>query len=137
MNYEGASIDIDEGFPLPDTENVRFCGSVRNTGGELELTGVVSGVFVIPCARCLKETKQEFSSDVYEKISNGGFFEDEFGDDRILISGGTIDISETVRESALIEFPIRTLCKDGCMGLCPVCGSDRNISDCGCVTGES
>ena len=28
-------------------------------------------------------------------------------------------------------MPYTVLCEEGCKGLCPVCGADRNVEDCG------
>jgi uncharacterized protein len=42
-----------------------------------------------------------------------------------------IDLQPLIREYALLEIPIKPICKPGCKGLCPVCGDDLNQIDCG------
>jgi uncharacterized protein len=42
-----------------------------------------------------------------------------------------IDLSTLVRDALIIDLPVRTLCGDACRGLCPVCGANRNLHDCG------
>jgi uncharacterized protein len=31
---------------------------------------------------------------------------------------------------------MKPLCREDCRGLCPRCGSDLNVSECGCVVEE-
>ena len=42
-----------------------------------------------------------------------------------------IDLAPLLREYALLEIPISPLHKPDCKGLCPECGQDLNIRDCG------
>ena len=42
-----------------------------------------------------------------------------------------IDLAPLLREYALLEVPIKALCRQDCRGLCPECGQDLNQSDCG------
>jgi uncharacterized protein len=44
-----------------------------------------------------------------------------------------LDLSEAVREYGLLELPMKPLCKSDCAGLCPQCGTNRNVSSCDCV----
>jgi uncharacterized protein len=41
-------------------------------------------------------------------------------------------VDDVVREQVLLDLPLRVLCSDDCMGLCPRCGADRNAGSCGC-----
>jgi uncharacterized protein len=42
-----------------------------------------------------------------------------------------IDLAPLTREYALLEIPIKPLHDPNCKGLCPECGQDLNIRDCG------
>jgi uncharacterized protein len=42
-----------------------------------------------------------------------------------------IDLQPLVREFALLEFPIKPLCREDCKGLCTECGQNLNEKDCG------
>ena len=53
-----------------------------------------------------------------------------------VFDGEAIDLDDLVREQILLTLPSRVLCEDDCKGLCPVCGSDRNIVSCQCETNE-
>jgi len=43
-----------------------------------------------------------------------------------------IDITDDIREAIMLDYPIKPLCKPGCLGLCPVCGTNLNEKKCGC-----
>jgi uncharacterized protein len=36
-----------------------------------------------------------------------------------------------------LNVPGYALCRDDCKGLCPTCGAELNLGDCGCVTTEA
>ena len=44
-----------------------------------------------------------------------------------------IDLGEMIREQLFLGLPMKRLCSEGCQGLCPSCGVDRNASSCQCV----
>jgi uncharacterized protein len=43
-----------------------------------------------------------------------------------------VDLAEMLREQVLLSLPMHPLCKDACRGLCPVCGQNRNVTNCQC-----
>ena len=43
-----------------------------------------------------------------------------------------LDLTEDVREDILLAFPSRCLCHADCQGLCPDCGQNLNVRECGC-----
>ncbi|NCP16799.1 DUF177 domain-containing protein, partial [bacterium] len=55
----------------------------------------------------------------------------------ILPEDGYIDLEPLMREYALLEVPISPVCKPDCKGLCPVCGEDLNLVNCGHQAGGS
>ncbi len=48
----------------------------------------------------------------------------------------TLDISEAIRQYALLAIPMKTLCKKDCAGLCPRCGKNLNQGKCDCPDNE-
>jgi uncharacterized protein len=50
--------------------------------------------------------------------------------------GSVIDITEDVRQTVLIAVPLKLLCRQDCLGLCPHCGKDLNEGPCGCTSEE-
>ena len=50
-----------------------------------------------------------------------------------LLDHDCIDLDQVVRDAVVLELPPAPLCRDDCRGLCPICGADRNDTDCDCV----
>ena len=92
------------------------------SGGAL-VTGSVSTVLNGSCGRCLEPAELELSADDIEL-----FVEIDHED--------TIDITEDIRAELLLNLPANLLCSDDCAGLCPVCGANKNTTDCDCVIEE-
>jgi uncharacterized protein len=55
-------------------------------------------------------------------------------DDSYPLRDERIDLEPMVREVLSVELPLAPHCDEGCKGLCPVCGADRNRATCGCET---
>jgi uncharacterized protein len=43
-----------------------------------------------------------------------------------------IDLEEILAEEVLLAMPMRLLCKESCLGLCPRCGKNWNEGPCSC-----
>ncbi|MBI2324444.1 MAG: DUF177 domain-containing protein [Chloroflexi bacterium] len=39
-----------------------------------------------------------------------------------------IDLTPLIREEVILAMPLKPLCRPDCRGLCPVCGTDLNVS---------
>ena len=56
---------------------------------------------------------------------------------QVIPQGSTIiDISEDVRQTVLVAVPLKLLCREDCLGLCPHCGKDLNDGLCDCSAEE-
>jgi uncharacterized protein len=53
-----------------------------------------------------------------------------------VFEGAVIDIDLLVREELLLAAPVQVLCQQGCKGICPTCGADRNAAACDCGSAE-
>ena len=49
---------------------------------------------------------------------------------------GKADLIQIASEQIYLNLPLKPVCEKGCKGLCPHCGANRNVTECGC-TGES
>ena len=43
-----------------------------------------------------------------------------------------IDLNELLREQFYLALPMKPLCSEGCKGICPQCGTNRNAANCDC-----
>jgi uncharacterized protein len=49
----------------------------------------------------------------------------------------SIDLTEAIRQYALLTVPMKALCKQDCAGLCPRCGQNLNQGKCDCPAEET
>lgn len=85
----------------------------------------VEGAPVLPSRR----RKQQRKEDDGQTPMAASFELDEI--DAEPFDGKTIDLDPVVREQVLLALPVSVVCKEDCKGLCPTCGADRNVQDCG------
>jgi len=140
--YEPGEIVLDEEHARL-TEPPQVEGLIARKGSEYVLSGKVTARAKVDCDRCLKaldipvETEfsveyvpeQEYESSEVAELHDEDLSQSVFRENRI-------DLDELVREQILLALPTRALCTDECKGLCPVCGADRNVEDCGCESKE-
>ena len=48
----------------------------------------------------------------------------------------TIDLTEAVRQYALLALPMKLLCREDCAGICARCGHNLNLGSCDCSSQE-
>ena len=48
-----------------------------------------------------------------------------------------IDLTEAIRQYALLAIPMKPLCREDCAGLCPNCGYNLNQGPCDCLPQEA
>ncbi len=132
------SLLIDE--PVEDIsfpEKISVVGAVKNMAGYITLVLEANVKYRTECARCLAPIEAAKSISFNKTvITNTEDFQDTENDDYIVSEDGYIDSDEALIEQIILELPLRHLCKEDCKGLCPKCGADLNVKDCGCDTSE-
>ncbi|MBQ3225937.1 MAG: DUF177 domain-containing protein, partial [Clostridia bacterium] len=53
-----------------------------------------------------------------------------------VFEGHEIELDDIIESNILVNLSLKYLCSDDCKGLCPVCGADRNLTDCSCGQDE-
>ena len=116
----------DERFPA----GIVASGTVKNHCGIVTMQGKADFTFRAPCDRCAAVTERVFSVPIVHTLCRS---ESEEADDSIIVrSDLSLDIDGLIYEDAVLSLPTRFLCREDCKGLCPICGADRNLVDCGC-----
>jgi uncharacterized protein len=106
----------------------------------IRVQGLCAAQGKVPCARCLEPVEvdlhpefelfyQQHDSrhpltgeiELAEKDTNISFF-----------AGDGIEVITIVREQVLLNLPMKLVCREECLGLCPNCGSNRNLQLCNC-----
>jgi uncharacterized protein len=97
--------------------------------GGVEATGVLLAPWRASCRRCAGDVEGVLEARVTERFSPGAGPDD---DDAYPLADETVDLTPLVRDAVVLELPLAPLCRDGCAGLCPTCGADRNLAPCTC-----
>jgi uncharacterized protein len=130
---------IDYGEGISQNGNLSVQGTAELLNDAIRLRGTLSVEMEVPCARCLelirRPVRQEFDL-FYSPISSIARSEEveiqqadlEVG----FYHGDGLDLEDAMREQILLSFPMKSICRSDCAGLCPQCGQNRNVSDCGC-----
>jgi uncharacterized protein len=135
-------------FSVPTEEgNTAECraevaGTIVRRGGRLLLASRVEGGVRLECSRCLGEFDLALSTGfdlVFHREERARLPEGMDEEDFVLLTDtleSRYDIFPRVRESVLLELPIRFLCSEDCKGLCSACGANLNEGLCGCPEKE-
>ena len=138
--FSETSLPLDETMTLRQLEGkVRF---TRTSSGVLADVNV-HGFIDRPCTRCLSPAVQplelHFCDEFHSKIevTTGVSLPKPDEEDPFFIDEShLVDLGEAIREYALIELPMQTLCRADCKGLCQTCGADLNAGPCDCLNDE-
>ena len=86
----------------------------------------------VNCDRCLAPMEIPVSRTVSHTVVRA-LENEEDEDDFLVTPDGIVELDELATNDILPELPTRFLCREDCKGLCPVCGANRNLVDCGCT----
>ena len=116
---------------LDDLELQNLQGSVDigRTPQGLVVRGEFSSSTNLECVRCLREFTYPLNWEITELYAFSKKSVSESG--LLLPDDAHIDLAPLLREYALLEIPISPLHSPDCKGLCPECGQDLNLRDCG------
>ncbi len=109
--------------------------TVQNEGNSVvRFFGQVDVTLDIPCSRCLVSVPTRIAFDFDRKIDfkkvQEGQIEDL--DETSFMEESSLDVDRFVYDEILIRFPMKTLCREDCKGLCFQCGKNLNEGECGC-----
>ena len=114
-----------------------------NTGNLLIVKGEVGASVKLECGRCLTDFVTPLRAEIEEQFRietvADAFVvlpleEEDAGGD--LVKNNILDVDELIRQNLLTVLPIRPLCRPECAGLCPTCGENLNVRQCGCPPAE-
>jgi uncharacterized protein len=132
FGFSGSEVEFVE--PLHHAHRLVRDGSTVVVSGTVEAEGRLA------CHRCLRPFTTSLEAEVHEiyHLVDGPGPSRENDDEELHFvkrRASRVDIAPAVRERVLLEIPIKVLCDEGCRGLCPVCGANRNEEPCRCETG--
>ena len=124
---------------VPSTGGLKVRGQLLMTGDDVFLRGTLRGGLDTTCARCLERARVAVDvalTVTFRPRSEGQDAVDEEDEDEeldvALYDGDEVDLAPEVRDQILLAFPLKPLCREECLGLCSVCGGNRNQVPCDC-----
>lgn len=116
----------------PPAPSVRLDVSRGLTGLHLRLRARAE--LVGPCWRCLGEARAPIEIDATELSAEGRDPDAPFDDDldSAYVDGHRLDLAGWLRDAVVDALPATVLCREDCPGLCPSCGAEWALGDCGC-----
>lgn len=113
---------------------VRLEGAVRRTGNRFFAEGTVTASGDLLCSRCLAPVpwrmEERFSAEYRpgsEAPGEGEFVIEDEELDVAFLAGDELDLADVAAEHVALSMPMRIVCDEGCAGLCPRCGANRNL----------
>ena len=127
-DFSGIGFDGRYHFACP----VSVKGSVRNYADELLLGLTIDTHMDAVCDRCLADVTQHLHfCDEYYIMTDSEAGTD--GKNVLIAEDNLLDIDELVYGIAADIYLSKQLCGPDCKGLCPMCGTNLNERNCGCV----
>ncbi len=122
---------------------VHLVGRANHGAQGLELTARLDATLRLECSRCLAPVDRSLRADFFLVLVSGAV---EFGvremrmaaqDAQLFYAGqGRADLREVATEQVYLNLPQKVVCREGCAGLCPTCGANRNRIKCRCRTDD-
>jgi uncharacterized protein len=129
---------------VPVGGGLRVRGQLLLSGDDVFLRGSLRGTLETTCSRCLEKAKVPVDIPLNvtfrpraEGEDGGEDDEDEEDLDVALYEGDEVDLGPELRDQLFLAFPLKPLCREDCLGLCPVCGGNRNQVPCACESQPS
>jgi uncharacterized protein len=110
-----------------------------DTGGEVRVYGRVQTDLETECDRCLARASFHIDAafDLFYRP-----LESTAGGEEVAIDEGEaemgfyelpgLQLEDIVREQVLLQLPMQRVCHEACKGICPLCGANRNETNCSC-----
>ncbi|HUS17359.1 MAG TPA: DUF177 domain-containing protein, partial [Chloroflexia bacterium] len=120
-------------------------GSVQFTRlrAQIRVVGRAEAQVELQCGRCLEPFVATIEAPLDElfnqtiDVVSGKPVEgpaDPDDDSFAIDQNHILDLTEPVRQALLVALPMQPLHSENCKGLCPICGTNLNVTQCDCPT---
>lgn len=111
---------------------------IKRLGERYLVEGKISGGLILRCDRCIEPFHFDINTEfrlflmhhpmnVKEEVELGK--DDMFV---VFVSEDEIELDDIIKSEIYLSVPMKTLCKEDCAGLCPLCGENLNKIRCNC-----
>lgn len=117
---------------------VHFKGKIYKSGEDIRVDGNIATKLQVECHRCLDSFSIEIEADMdlyYRPYPSVQDEEEEIPIEELGLlhyKDNTVDLGQAIRDTIIIEMPLKLVCDDDCLGLCDQCGANKNIEACDC-----
>ena len=137
------SYEIDDSFPpLEETHIEGARGSVKftRTNRSILVAACIEATAQCGCSRCLTTYSQPIHIEIEEEyfptvdMATGKHLNtpEEPGSAFTIDEHHVIDLTEAIRQYAIVSLPMKPLCSVACRGICSGCGVNLNEGECLC-----
>jgi uncharacterized protein len=117
---------------------------LEDSGEQVHVKGRVKTSLETDCDRCLGPAAFAVDTpfDLYYKPAEAmAGADDEVGIDEGEAEIGFYELpglvlEDILREQVLLQLPMQRVCGEDCKGICPLCGVNRNETECHCEAGS-
>lgn len=103
--------------------------NIGRTPQGLLVRGKFTGGTTLECVRCLSDYQQILEWEFTELYA---FKEENITESGLMVpEDAQLELQSLLREFALLEIPLKPICREDCKGLCTECGQNLNEQDCG------
>jgi uncharacterized protein len=112
--------------------------AVTTRGDEVQVAGTFEATARLACSRCLEPLTARVTPAVNVSLVPAPRVrrtEIELSPDDLetdFYVGDTLDLGALIRSETDLALPMKPLCRADCRGLCPRCGTNRNVAPCRC-----
>ncbi len=113
---------------------VQLAGTYSFDGKTIVLEGWLEFCLFSHCASCNEAFNETLSFPIKERFVKGSLDEMAANEEEsYAFDGEVLSLDTMVLDNFYLHLPIKSICKEDCRGLCPVCGANLNKAQCACV----
>ena len=134
IDFSGEALE--QGSPLHAVGSAEL---LEESDGQLQIQGRITVEMAAQCDRCLGRARfpldQSFDLMYHPMAEIAQDEEVAIDADEAEIGfyeGSGIELEIILREQVLLALPMQRVCSETCKGICPVCGRNRNETECEC-----
>ncbi len=124
------------GLPEAFRSEVAIEAGLERRGRQYRVDARVATSGTFTCDRCLAPFEREVTGEFNVLfVSDGTSVPEDLPDDELRVipsESMVIELDEDVRQCATLAVPVKLVCREECLGLCPTCGKNLNDGQCGC-----
>lgn len=120
-----------ERFAIVESSPVALYVTYVETGKAL-LQSDMRIILQAVCDRCLTEVPVVLELQDERVIFSPERLAEDEADDQRFLDGYELDVDAFVHDMIIGNWPAKILCREDCKGICPVCGQNLNVRECGC-----